>query len=190
MKGNKKPVNNITIRATAELLDFLRSLPNSNGIPFFNIIAGEFLSAHKDAFIEMFSQEIYDEHMTKYGRNASEMKKVKLKRDKEKQKQIEERAKLKKKELEIKERELDIREQNSSQREKREQDDSELNPILERKALREELELKKIELNRVKNNMMDDSVQKEYGKSKSEVEQDLTIEVEVLQRKIDEMESS
>ncbi len=111
--GNRQPKNNIRISATSELLDYIRSRPNPKGLPAFQVVARDFLQLHKEGFVKMHGQECFDEHMKRYSRTTTEMKRDKLEREKKRQKKREESNELRREELELKERELSIREANS-----------------------------------------------------------------------------
>ncbi len=103
--GNRNPKNNIRICATSEFLDYIRSLPNPKGLPAFQVVARDFLQVHKEGFVKMHGQECYDEHMKRFNRTTTEMKRDKLKQEKEKQKEREERDALRRRELNVKESE-------------------------------------------------------------------------------------
>lgn len=179
-KGNRSPTNNARVSLTSQFLDTIRSVPNPKGIPKDFIIALLALQnpEFKKRFIEMHGESAFDEHIKRYSRNMTEMKNEKLERDKQKHEKSEEKLKLKKKELELREKELDIRQQNSSQR-------SQNNDLENLDDLYEEIGDKRKELKNLKH-LSEDTVQKQYGKSSREVEQDLIIEVEVLDKKITE----
>lgn len=115
-KGNKSPVNNILIRATAELLELINSLPNPKGLPHFQIVARDFVEAHKKEFIAKFGKDVYEDHMKRYNRSPTELKNDRLEKDRKYLQKLEERKILKERELAIKEKELNIRKENSELR--------------------------------------------------------------------------
>jgi len=170
--GNRTPSNNIQIRATAQLLDFLRSLPNPKGIPHFNLITRDFLEAHKEEFISRFGEEVYKEHIERYSRNASEMQRDRLEKEKEALKKQEELLALKKKDQQLKERELDLRENHSNNKEL-----EELQDALE--GINNSIENLK--------NTDEYFCQKHYGMSKSEREQELLSKKESVTKQISEL---
>jgi len=119
--GNKRPLNNIVINATSEVLDYLRSkhVDNPKGLPNFQLVAIGWLNDNKEGFIKMHGKQVYDEHMKKFNRNATEMKRDKLKREKKRLAKRKKQDALKEKDLALREKELDIREGNSEIRKKK-----------------------------------------------------------------------
>lgn len=111
-KGNKNPVNNILIRATAEMLEFINSLPNPKGLPHFAIVARGFMKCYKKEWIAHFDEDSYENHMRKYNRSPTEMKIERIERDRKAQKERLKREAQIERELTLKEKELDIRADN------------------------------------------------------------------------------
>lgn len=115
-KGNRQPTNNARLSLTSELLDYLASMPNKKGIPKgFQILLG-FFETEKEGFIAKFGEQIYKEHIKRYSRNRTEMRKEKLKREEEKQKKLEANLRLKRQEIQLRKKELALREKNSDMR--------------------------------------------------------------------------
>ena len=112
--GNREPKeNNILFRVSSEILDYLAQRPNPKGLPKNNVVGIIFMEHEKENFIKFHGKDVYDEHMRKFNRTVTEMKKDKLKREKEKLELKREYLAFEKEKLELDKRKVAVSEANT-----------------------------------------------------------------------------
>lgn len=187
-KGDR---NNITLFTDKTELDFIRSLPHPNGVAHYQIIMKEFLENHKEEFIEFHSkawgrekaEEMYNERIKIRSMNATEGTKRKEEIEKDKIDKRERELALEELKAENKKRELDLREQNIEYRNDKQSDEEFENLRDERNNL--ERKLKEL------GSLSAENLEKEYpNKTRKEVDQDLTIKLEIVKKRLEELKNA
>lgn len=96
--------NSVVINLTTELKIFIDN--NKGDLERSFYIALAYLEKNKDAFIEKYGKQCYEDHVKRYSRTAIEMRN-------DKQKRKEEWIKRREEELDLKRKELDVKKANS-----------------------------------------------------------------------------